>query len=142
MQMTYTPIKYRSSINAGEGALGHRFGDLPLSAQSGPTLFRAVYAGCYHMTFPIELPSTPSLLSLLYNLHPMPPRFSSIFKSACRIDIYRSIGSCAPFSTSATIMAPNKAALDFIDFLNASPTRELPSEPSRCLCTLSPTYIF
>lgn len=29
----------------------------------------------------------------------------------------------APFSTSTAAMAPNKTALDFVDFVNASPTR-------------------
>jgi hypothetical protein len=28
------------------------------------------------------------------------------------------------FSSSTAIMAPNKTALDFVDFVNASPTRE------------------
>lgn len=40
------------------------------------------------------------------------------------------LSNCSPkprqiiaFSTSSCIMAPPKAALDFIDFVNASPTR-------------------
>lgn len=36
-----------------------------------------------------------------------------------------------PFSTATAAMAPNKTALDFVDFVNASPTRTF-SYPSMC----------